>query len=167
MRSIMPLHRILSGSTIALAVLILLGVEGASGASLRGTVESAGAGLVGYQVSLSATSPGGRGTTRVLGRATTSAGGQFEIQYDLPGGLPASLQPLLVLRAERGATLLASVIGQAPVAGPVVVNERTTVATGFAFAQFVDGSVIEGNRYGVLNAVRMTANIAAPRTGAV
>lgn len=56
-----------------------------------------------------------------------------------------------------GAALLASAIGQAPVAGPVVVNERTTVATGFAFAQFVDGTAIEGNRYGMLNAIGMAA----------
>src|SRR5215831_19520095 len=167
MGSIMSLRRILSCSTIALVGLTPLSVEGASGASLRGTVESAATGLVGYQVPLSATSPGGHGTTRILGRATTGAGGQFEIQYELPGGLPSPVQPLLFVRAERGQALLASVIGQAPVAGPVVVNERTTLATGFAFAQFVDGSVIEGNRYGVLNAVRMAANMAAPRTGAV
>ena len=49
----------------------------------------------------------------------------------------------------------------------MVVNERTTVATGFAFAQFVDGAAIDGNRHGMLNAVRMAANLAHPETGTV
>jgi sugar lactone lactonase YvrE len=77
------------------------------------------------------------------------------------------LQPLLFVRAESGPAMLVSAIGQAPVAGPVVVNERTTVATGFAFAQFVDGSAIAGNRYGMLNAIRMAANLVSPETGTV
>jgi hypothetical protein len=40
--------------------------------------------------------------------------------------------------------MLASAIGQGPVADHVVVNERMTVATGFAFAQFIDGSGVDG-----------------------
>src|SRR5262245_65360473 len=51
--------------------------------------------------------------------------------------------------------------------GFVVVNERTTVATGNAFAQFVDGRQIAGNTYGMLNAVPMTANFVNPETGEV
>ena len=74
---------------------------------------------------------------------------------------------MLFVRAENGPAMLASAIGQAPVAGPVVVNERTTVATGFAFAQFVRQSAIEGNRYGMLNAVRMAANMVSPETATV
>ena len=61
--------------------------------------------------------------------------------------------------------MLASAIGQAPVDGPVVVNERTTVATGFAFAQFVDGAAIAGNSVGMLNAVRMAGNMVRARSG--
>jgi len=166
----MPLHRILSGSTIALLVLTVAGLpnaEGASGTSLRGSVESGGIGLAGYEVSLYAGFVGPLGIARVLGRATTDPSGEFEIDYHLPRGLPSSLQPILFVRAESGPAMLASAIGQAPVAGPVVVNERTTVATGFAFAQFVDGSAIEGNRYGMLNAIRMAANMVHSKTGTV
>jgi hypothetical protein len=166
----MPLHRILSGSTIALLVLTLAGLaeaKGAGGTRLRGIVESGGTGLAGYEVSLYARFVGPPGIATVLGRATTGPAGKFKIDYQLPRGLPASLQPLLFVRAKSGPAMLASAIGQAPVAGPVVVNERTTVATGFAFAQFVDGSAIEGNRYGMLNAVRMAANMVRPRTGTV
>jgi len=166
----MPLHRLLSGSTIALLVLTVAGLsnaEAASGTRLRGTVESGGTGLAGYEVSLYARFVDPPGIARVLGRATTGPSGEFKLDYHLPRGLPASLQPLLFVRAKSGPAMLVSAIGQAPVAGPVVVNERTTVATGFAFAQFVDGSAIEGNRYGMLNAVRMAANMVDPRTGTV
>jgi hypothetical protein len=107
------------------------------------------------------------GTAIVLGRATTGPAGEFAIDYQLPPGLPPSLQPLLFVRAESGPAMLVSAIGQAPVAGPVVVNERTTVATGFAFAQFVDGSAIAGNRYGMLNAIHMAANLVSSETGTV
>ena len=64
--------------------------------------------------------------------------------------------------------MLASAIGMgSSVPGEVVVNERTTVATGNAFAQFVDGRKIKGNPYGMINAVHMAANLADPQTGAV
>jgi hypothetical protein len=165
----MFLHRILSRMTVLLPLWIVsgsVGAAGESGTSLRGIVESGGTGLVGYKVSLYARFVGPFGIAKVLGRATTGPSGQFKIDYDLPRGLPASLQPLLFVLAERGPAMSVSAIGQAPVAGPVVVNERTTIATGFAFAQFVNGSGIAGNRYGMLNAVHMAANMADPRTGA-
>jgi hypothetical protein len=170
MEVVMPLRQILSRSTIALLVLTASAfpsARGESGTSLRGTVESGGTGLAGYEVSLYARFVGPLGTARVLGRTTTGSAGAFKIDYQLPPGLPSSLQPMLFIRAESGPAMLASAIGQAPVAGPVVVNERTTVATGFAFAQFVDGSAIEGNRYGMLNAIRMSANMVSPDTGTV
>jgi hypothetical protein len=170
MEAVVPLRRILSRSTIALLVLTASAFPGAlgeSGTSLRGIVESGGTGLAAYEVSLYARFVGRLGTARVLGRATTGPAGEFEIDYQLPPGLPSSLQPMLFVRAESGPAMLASAIGQAPVPGPVVVNERTTVATGFAFAQFVDGSEIEGNRYGMLNAIRMAANMVDPKTGTV
>jgi hypothetical protein len=166
----MPLHRILSGSTIALLMLTVAGlanVQGGSGTSLRGTVESGGTGLAGYQVSLYARFVDPPGTARVLGRATTGPSGEFEIEYHLPRGHSSASQPLLFVRARSGPAMLASAIGQAPVAGPVVVNERTTVATGSAFAQFVNGSGVDGNRVGMLNAVRMAANMVDPTTGTV
>jgi hypothetical protein len=170
MGGVMPLHRILSVPTIALLLLTLVGspnAEGKSGTSLRGTVESGRTGLAGYEVSLYASFVGPLGIARVLGRATTGPAGEFAIDYQLPPGLPSSWQPLLFVRAERGPAMLASAVGQAPVAGSVVVNERTTVATGFAFAQFVDGAAIEGNRYGMLNAIRMAANMVDAKAGTV
>src|SRR5262245_50445662 len=64
--------------------------------------------------------------------------------------------------------MLASAIGGGPkVADNIVVNERTTVATGIAFAQFVGDRKILGNKYGMINAVHMAANLADPKTGDV
>lgn len=64
--------------------------------------------------------------------------------------------------------MLASAIGTASnLPRMVVVNERTTVATGNAFAQFIDDKVVTGNTYGMLNAVRMAANMADPLTGEI
>lgn len=130
---------------------------------LRGTVESNGTGLSGYNVSLYASFVKPLGHTAVLGSAVTNSSGEFEIDYHFPPGL----QAVLFVRAESGSVMLASAIGDAPVSGPVVINERTTVATGFAFAQFVDGTKITGNKYGMLNAVHMAANMADPTTGAM
>ena len=160
----------LSGSTIVLLLSVVAGLASAGAigkTSLRGAVSSGGAGLAGYEVSLYARFIGPVDAEAVLGSTATDAAGQFQIDYQLPRGLPSSLRPLLFIRAQSGSAMLASAIGQAPVAGPVVVNERTTVAAGFAFAQFVNGLAIDGNRYGMLNAVRMAANLADPATGAV
>src|SRR5262245_33298667 len=167
MRNVMSLRRILSGSTIAVLVLTMAGLPNAAypnGTTLSGTVESGGTGLAGYHVSLYARFVDPLGDASVLGRATTGPSGEFKIDYHLPHGHSAS-QPLLFVRARSGPAMLVSAIGQAPVAGPVVVNERTTVATGFAFAQFVDGSAIDGNPVGMLNAVHMAANMVRARTG--
>jgi hypothetical protein len=137
------------------------------GTTLQGIVESGGSGLEGYEVSLYARFLGRFGRARVVGRATTGPSGEFRISYDLPHWLPRSWRPLLFVRAESGSAMLASALGQAPVTGPVVVNERTTVATGFAYAQFVNETGIDGNRYGMLNAAHMAANLAHPETGTV
>jgi hypothetical protein len=147
---------------VIVALLVLTGAaqcyaRSASTVSLRGTVESGGIGLEGYQVALYARFVGPFGRAKVLGSDVTGPFGEFAIDYRLPRRLPRWQQPLLFVRARSGPAMLASALGQAPVAGPVVVNERTTVATGFAFAQFVHGPAIDGNRHGMLNAAHMAA----------
>jgi hypothetical protein len=158
----MSLRRGLSAPILVLMVLAVAGLSGANGANaltLRGTVQSGETGLEGYEVSLYATFVRPFGFAKVLGRGTTGTSGEFEIDYRLP----SRLQPILFVRAEKGRGLLAAALDRTP--RFVVVNERTTVATGFAFAQFVDGKAIKGNRYGMLNAVHMAANMANPKTG--
>jgi len=103
-----------------------------------------------------------------LGSATTSFTGGFRIFYSLPRVQPGQPQPLLFVEAVNGPVMLASSIGAPPSAQfHVDVNERTTVATGNAFAQFINGSMIEGNSYGMSNAVHMAANLADPISGNV
>jgi hypothetical protein len=153
----------LPAATIALT---LIGAAPASALSLDGKVaDSTGMGLRNYSVALyGGFFVAGRTQWRRLGTARTSNVGTFQVSYALPAGQ----QPLLFVEAQRGSSMLASAIGRAPNAlNNIVVNPRTTVATGTAFAQFVNGRKIEGNTYGMINAVHMAANLANPRTGAV
>lgn len=136
--------------------------------TLRGTVEGAGLAQPGYTVSLYASNVGKLPSDAVIGTATTDGTGQFEIRYQLPFDTLLLRQPVLFAIAENGPIMLASVIGSGSrIPKRVVLNERTTVATGFAFAQFIHGRKIRGNTYGMLNAVRMAENMANPLTGAV
>ena len=159
--------KLVTAASMMLIFIVGSSVNAAHFLTLRGSVESGRAGLEGYRVSLLASFSGFGGYTRVLGHDTSGAFGEFRIDYRLPGRLPSRFRPVLFVVAEKGPAMLASPIGQAPVVGPVVVNELTTVATGFAFAQFVDGEVIKGNRYGMRNAVHMAANMADPETGGI
>ena len=134
---------------------------------LRGSVQSGSTGLPEYQVFLVVKYAGTTEPLLILGTATTDASGDFEISYRLPDSYLKQQQPIFFVKAEKDSSMLVSAIGMAPVSGDVIVNERTTVATGFAFAQFIDEKSISGNEYGMINAVHMAGNLANPETGAV
>lgn len=163
----MLLRRTLSAFVIAIMLVAIGGCGGDQGSSgnlsLQGVVESNGVGLRGYNVALYASFVSPTQHTAVLGRDVTNSSGNFDIHYSMPSGQ----QAVLFVLASRGSAMLASAIGNGPVAGPVDVNERTTIATGFSFAQFVNGAGITGNTYGMLNATHMAANMANPQTGAI
>ena len=130
--------------------------------TLRGTVEGNGHAQRGYTILLYAAEAGGHGNGHVLGTARTDVDGKFKIRYRLPHGQ----QSILFVIAEHGPVMLAGAIGtSANVRHEVVINERTTVATGTAFAQFVDGRNIHGNTYGMISAVKMAENMANPENG--
>ena len=147
--------------------------------TLEGQVRSSGVGLAGYKVSLYASYGGSRPAyERLGGSTTTDQSGRFQLRYfenfgtsDVgrsTGDRKAQIRsnPVLFVIAEQGPVTLASAIGlgdEAP--DRVVVNERTTVATGTAFAQFVKRGQIEGNTVGMVNAVSMAANLADPVAG--
>lgn len=136
--------------------------------TLNGTVESLDSGLPGFQVSLYGSFPVDGPKWKLLGTGATDDAGQFEITYSLPAGRVTEQQPVLFVEAQRGSAMLVSAIGEGEsIPSEVVVNERTTVATANAYAQFVKGSKIEGNRYGMVNGVGMAANLANPLTGEV
>ena len=160
---------------IGLAGLTLAGAScatgGGRGRSLEGLVSSDGNGLAGYHVSLYASYAGSRPRYERIGSAKTDRSGQFRIEYgpiadkkDLTGGRHV----VLFVIAENGPSMLVSAIGTGSDApDKVVVNERTTVATGNAFAQFVQSNKILGNTYGMTNATHMARNLSDPQTGAV
>jgi hypothetical protein len=155
---------------VVLGVVVIGVTAGASAgsnpkATLGGGVEGDGAAQAGYTVSLYASYVTGKPRLELLGTDTTDGGGHFRIDYKLTPADPHHDKTVLYVLAERGESMLAGAVGNVAQDDDVVVNERTTVAIGTAFAQFIDGSRISGNTDGMLNAVHMTANMADPHSG--
>ena len=124
---------------------------GSDNPHLSGIVRSGyGNGLAGYNVSLYANFVDRADGWQLVAVGSTDLNGNFDFSYVLP-----TERSVLVVLAERGPAMLASAIGYgSDVPANIVVNERTTVATGNAFAQFVRGRRIAGNAVGMINAVR-------------
>jgi hypothetical protein len=109
----------------------------------------------------------------MLGHATTDRNGMFVINYTPPSDRNAVLYLIADGSSAAGATVqrkelrLATVlgIGQAPV--NAVVNERTTVATAFAMARFIQGTNIAGVWPGPQNAAVTLKNLVSVATGEV
>jgi hypothetical protein len=174
MKNYMGPRTIFSGArSLFIVVVIGLFLSVNAGASpskdrrtLQGTVASGGTGLAGYSVSLYGSFVEHGPRWRLLGSDTSDSSGAFTIKYSIPPGLLNDQQPILFVEAQRGSAMLASAIGVGSSAPDnIVVNELTTVATGNAFAQFIEDNKVTGNLYGMLNAVNMAANFANPETG--
>ena len=112
-----------------------------------------------------------------LGSAQADAKGAFSIAFTAP----TDPNTILYLIAEGGipgrgpkrtspssdAIRLATVLGPGAIAAGVVINERTTVATAYALAQFLSGDRIAGKSPGLQNAAATTMNLVEPVTGDV
>jgi hypothetical protein len=130
--------------------------------TIEGAVRSGRAPIAHTPVTLYRAAAGGAGTPIALGTARTGADGSFKISYPTQGRSNAVLYAI----AGRGrAVRLASVLGTAPAPRTIVVNERTTVASGFALAEFVSGRGIVGRAPGPQNAAGMAGNLVDVRTG--
>jgi len=147
------------------AALALMAVPAAAapapGAVLEGRVHSGHRALGGEAVTLhlAGTTPG-QATT--LGRTVADRHGRFRLRYASPAGRG----PLLYVTAGPGRRVrLAASLGAPPAPRRIVVDELTTVAAGFAFAQFTAGGRIGGPPPGPQNAALMAANLADVRTG--
>jgi sugar lactone lactonase YvrE len=135
---------------------------GSAPASLTGTVEGGGAPLglatvTAFQAGSAASAP------VELGSTTTDAGGAFALAYDQPAG-----QVIYLVAEPAGgpsAVRLVSVLGADPVFADVVINEATTVASGYALAQFTAGDAIGGPSPGLENAAGMALNLVDPGSG--
>ncbi|MCW2968485.1 MAG: pknD [Solirubrobacteraceae bacterium] len=108
--------------------------------------------------------PGGSAQPVALGSSRTRTDGSFKIAAPTSG----RSERVLYLLAKRGGVVrLAAVLGTGPVHSPVVVNERTTVAAGFALAQFISTSGISGRAPGPQNAAAMARNLVDVHTGGI
>jgi hypothetical protein len=103
------------------------------------------------------------GAPRLLGETVTKASGHFLIQLEPPG---QGWDGIFYVTADLANGLqLVSIIG--PSLLPfVTINELTTVAAGYAFAQFATASVVSGDEFGLQIAAGMNDNLVEPATGA-
>ncbi len=112
-----------------------------------------------------------------LGATIGDKKGNFTIAYKPP----AEPDAVLYLIADGRATFtkgrhprlrqspirLATVMGVGPYPVEIVINERTTVATAYAMAQFINGVRISGKSPGLENAAGMMQNLVNITTGEV
>jgi hypothetical protein len=147
-----------------LAVLLLPATAMAEGSgTISGTVP-----LRGMNVQLMAALPGDRLPVR-LGTARSGAGGTFTVHYQ--GARPANQVAYLLATRPGGAAeagypiygqsyRLAAALGEGPIPRHAKVNERTTVAMGFAMAQFLGvGGAVVGQNPGLRNAAAMSGDL--------
>ncbi len=128
--------------------------------SLTGTVMNAGKPQRRIRVRLYRAGTGSRSAPLLLGRSMTRSDGSFSITYPAQRGAA-----VLYVLAGRAPVRLASALGAAPIPRHVIVNERTTVAAGFALAEFVGARGISGKAPGPLNGAGIAADLVDPRTG--
>ncbi len=98
-----------------------------------------------------------------LGTAQTNPSGAFEISYFSSGDPRAVLY--LTAAGPADTVKLASVLGVPPFPSNVVINERTTIATAYAMAQFIIGSDIAGSYPGLQNAAATLENLVNIESG--
>ncbi len=150
------------GILAALALVLLAGAEGATAAKLHGVVKSKSKKLRSVPVTLYRAGNANGSPTR-LAKSRTRRNGSFKLHYHAPR---PSRAVLYLTAGRRAAVRLATVVGTPRFPRKAVLNERTTVAAGYALAQFVHGSKkIAGGSPGLQNATAMAANLAQAQTG--
>ena len=150
-------------------VLGLTAGPASAAAALKGQVLGAGAPVARSTVTLWAA---GVGAPRQLAQTQTSGDGRFQLTVRLPtgdasvlylvagGGQPAASKA----SGENKAIVLMAILGNRPPA-KVVVNERTTVASVWTGAQFLNGTALSGNTLGLRIAAGNVPNLVDLATG--
>jgi hypothetical protein len=151
---------------LAFCCAVLGGVAGpattaAQGASVQGTVTAAGKPLASARVTLFGASRDGAAE---LGHATTDASGGFTISYEAG---PAGTLYVDATPAGSSRLRLRAVVGvgsgggvRASALGSVTVDELTTVAAGYALAQFSEPLGVGGPSPGLETAAATALNLA-------
>ena len=140
----------------------------------QGRVNSAGKPIVGATVKLYQAGTSFQGNAVMLGSSVTSSGGAFNIQYTPPN----SADTVLYLIAEGGsvhkrptlynnAIKLATVLGSKAIPKQANINPRTTIATVFTMAQFLNDENIAGPSPGVPNAADILRNLVNLKSGGI
>ena len=150
---------------VAAAATMLASVSLAHGATQRGVVRSVEGGVPFAKVTIyrAGDTPGGGEVP--LGFGVADGDGEFEVGFVPPPDPGAVLY--LIAEGATEATRLATVLGGSGIPDEVTVNERTTVATAYTMAQFIDGASIGGNAVGVRNAASIFRNLVDLETGDV
>ncbi len=157
---------------LGLAALVSGPAMAAQAAEVAGTVMSGDA-AVPYPTVTLYRAGGAGGSATSLGQTQAGEDGAFSIHYTAPGASDAVLYLVadnaFTSAAGRapGAVRLATVLGTAPVTNQVVINERSTVATAVAMAQFIEGTTIAGPSPGLQNAALTLRNIVDVGSGEV
>jgi hypothetical protein len=164
----------------ARAILALLGISFTAAAqthALKGTVESAERPIAGAKVALYEAGQSKTAHGRILATTFSDGAGGFELNFAL--GNRGGGTGVLYVTAEGNNSAAASrrAIKHSPIALATVlgdsnetpqnfvVNERTTVATAWAMAQFMNGFDISGKSPGLQNAAATVRNLVDLMTG--
>lgn len=167
-RRLVPLV-LAAAATAAATVLALVGAPAAASASderssgaVRGRVLSGPVPVRSAEVTLWAVPPSATPVrAERVGSDTAAANGSFQIAR--PTNLPSG--SVLYLTADHGPGAQLAAVVPATIPDRVVVNEITTLAAGYAFAQFLDQGVVAGITPSLGNAAGMAADLADARTG--
>ncbi len=157
----------------AAALVLVLALAPGAGAAVRSSgVLNGTVPLRGMNVVLYAAKPGAK-RPQVLGRTRSRRGGEFALRYR--GASAGPVKYVLATRPGGGAEAgfpvpgnsyrLATAIGAGAVPRRVRLNERTTVAMGYAMAQFISGGRVAGKNPGLRNAAAMTRNLVRVGSG--
>jgi hypothetical protein len=174
------INRVISPSVILFALclsvwLSLVACSSGGGSSdaknvISGTVQSGDTPVAKTTVTLYSTADG-KGQ-RALGTAVTDNVGAFTLKYNAPKSKDSVLylttrdgQLSSTRQVLPGQFVLAVVVGPSPYADAVTLNERTTVGSAFAMAQFIQGKEIDGESPGLQIASKMIRHLVDIETG--
>jgi len=164
----------MSTLVVAAAVVVSLSshIAAADTVTVSGRVESGGAAISGAKVTLLRAGNVIGAPAVPIGSDVSDAGGNFSIARSA-----SNATDVIYLVAEGGAwsgaagnaaLKLAAIPGASPSAASMtIVNERTTVAFAYAFAQFAAGTNVAGPAPGLPNAAATAGNLADVATGNV